>query len=254
MGNDTKYLKYALNTKGELVHIDSVPNGNDCGCICPACKKPLQAKNKGTHRTHHFAHQSGVDCPTAYESSLHLLAKKKIQEAFYESQAITISFEYKSYCSMNDTCMYVKDGDCVKKSTKSFNLKDYYDRCEQEISYNNINRRSDLKFSSSIHPNKEPLYLEIYVTHASDSTKLHSGNKIIEAKIEKEEDIDKIIEMTIVPLNIALIFAFPDICYILQENLSANRNIVNVMNYTKADLTHFMSFVFIVLRLLSFVI
>ena len=80
MGNDTKYLKYALNTKGELVHIDSVPNGNDCGCICPACKKPLQAKNKGTHRTHHFAHQSGVDCPTAYESSLHLLAKKKIQE------------------------------------------------------------------------------------------------------------------------------------------------------------------------------
>ncbi|WP_106483781.1 hypothetical protein [Bacteroides sp. Marseille-P3684] len=194
MGNDTKYLKYALNTKGELVHIDSVPNGNDCGCICPACKKPLQAKNKGTHRTHHFAHQSGVDCPTAYESSLHLLAKKKIQEAFYESQAITISFEYKSYCSMNDTCMYVKDGDCVKKSTKSFNLKEYYDRCEQEISYNNINRRSDLKFSSSIDPNKEPLYLEIYVTHASDSTKLHSGNKIIEAKIEKEEDIDKIIE------------------------------------------------------------
>lgn len=46
MGNDTKYLKYALNTKGELVHIDSVPNGNDCGCICPACKKPLQAKIK----------------------------------------------------------------------------------------------------------------------------------------------------------------------------------------------------------------
>lgn len=142
MGNNTKYLKYALNTKGELVHIDSVPNGNDCGCICPACKKPLQAKNKGTHRTHHFAHQSGVNCPTAYESSLHLLAKKKIQEAFYESQAITISFEYKSYCSMNDTCMYMKYGDCAEKTIKSFNLKDYYDKCEQEISYNNINRRS----------------------------------------------------------------------------------------------------------------
>ena len=44
MSNSTKYLKYALNEKGELVHIDSVPNGNDCGCICPACNKPLQGK------------------------------------------------------------------------------------------------------------------------------------------------------------------------------------------------------------------
>lgn len=55
MSNSTKYMKYALNEKGELVHIDSVPNGNDCGCICPACNKPLQGKNNGTHRTHHFA-------------------------------------------------------------------------------------------------------------------------------------------------------------------------------------------------------
>ena len=47
MSNNNKYLKYALNAKGELVHIDSVPNGNDCGCVCPACKKPLQAKNNG---------------------------------------------------------------------------------------------------------------------------------------------------------------------------------------------------------------
>ena len=39
MSNNNKYLKYALNAKGELVHIDSVPNGNDCGCVCPACKK-----------------------------------------------------------------------------------------------------------------------------------------------------------------------------------------------------------------------
>lgn len=193
MSNSTKYLKYALNEKGELVHIDSVPNGNDCGCICPACNKPLQGKNNGTHRTHHFAHQSGVDCPTAYESSLHLLAKKKIQEAFYESQVITISFEYKSCCKMIDTCHYMKYNDCIERTIKTFNLKDFYDVCEQEISYNNVNRRSDLKFSSSQYPNRAPLYLEIYVTHASDDTKLHSGNKIIEAKIENEEDIDEII-------------------------------------------------------------
>lgn len=164
MSNNNKYLRYALNAKGELIHIDSVSNGNDCGCICPVCKKPLQAKNNGTHRTHHFAHQPGDDCPTAYESSIHLLAKNKIQEAFYESMVIKISFEYKSCCKMIDICHYMKYNDCMEKTTKSFNLKDYYDKCEQEISYNNINIRSDLKFSSSIHPDKEPLYLEFYVT------------------------------------------------------------------------------------------
>lgn len=94
---------------------------------------------------------------------------------------------------MIDTCHYMKYNDCIERTIKTFNLKDFYDVCEQEISYNNVNRRSDLKFSSSQYPNRAPLYLEIYVTHASDDTKLHSGSKIIEAKIENEEDIDEII-------------------------------------------------------------
>ena len=31
------YLTWALNQKGDLVHVDEVPNGNDCGCISPHC-------------------------------------------------------------------------------------------------------------------------------------------------------------------------------------------------------------------------
>ena len=53
-----------------------------------------------------------MTCPTADESSLNLLAKNKIQEAFYESQVITISFEYKSCCKMIDICHYMKYNDC----------------------------------------------------------------------------------------------------------------------------------------------
>ena len=70
-------IPYALNKDGVLVHVDSVSNGNSCGCICPACKKPLQARNAGLIKRHHFAHQSGVECPTAYETVMHLLAKEK---------------------------------------------------------------------------------------------------------------------------------------------------------------------------------
>ena len=106
------YLKYALNIEGDLVHIDNVPNGNDCGCVCPACKKPLQARNAGLIREHHFAHQVGVDCPTAYETSLHLLAKEKIQKAFYEQQVFMIDFEYHSFCIKEPTCKFERYGDC----------------------------------------------------------------------------------------------------------------------------------------------
>ena len=43
------YLTYAVGEKGYLVHIDSVPNGEACGCTCPECGSKLIAKNKGQH-------------------------------------------------------------------------------------------------------------------------------------------------------------------------------------------------------------
>ena len=76
------YLTYALNTEGDLVHIDSVPNGNECGCVCPHCKSELCAKNGGSGEkmVHHFAHLSGSDCVGAIESALHKMAKDVMKE------------------------------------------------------------------------------------------------------------------------------------------------------------------------------
>ena len=72
-------------------------------------------------------------------------------------------------------------------------MKEYYDSCEPEISYDNIRRRSDLKIFSSKHPKLDPIYIEFFVTHASDEEKLYNGEKIIEIKIVSEEDIEKIV-------------------------------------------------------------
>ena len=82
------YLTYALNKEGDLVHINSVPNGNDCGCFCPHCKSKLCAKNGGTSEKmiHHFAHQSGADCIGAIESALHKMAKDVISRQGKKSQ------------------------------------------------------------------------------------------------------------------------------------------------------------------------
>ncbi|WP_437494966.1 competence protein CoiA family protein [Sorangium sp. So ce1014] len=72
-------LPYGMAPDGRLLHISEVSSGLGCGCVCPACRGPLVA-NKGTKKTHHFAHHSIRDCVEAYETMLHLLAKQVIAE------------------------------------------------------------------------------------------------------------------------------------------------------------------------------
>lgn len=99
------YLTYALSAEGKLVHIDSVANGKECRCFCTYCGEPLQAK-QGAKRKHHFSHLSGTECEAAYESMLHLLAKEKIQEAFYNRTSLYIEFEYTSFCNQ-EKCIFM---------------------------------------------------------------------------------------------------------------------------------------------------
>ena len=186
-------LTYALDSSNKLKHIDAVENGMACGCVCPCCKERLMAKNGGTKRMHHFAHASGVDCEGAYETMLHLLAKERIQDAFMTHDTFNIEYEYRSYCRKVKECTFFRYGDCYEASRKIFNLKKYYDSCGQELPYDTIKRRSDLKIFSKSNPNLKPVYIEFFVTHASEIEKLHSGEKIIEIKIESEEDIDNIV-------------------------------------------------------------
>ncbi len=189
-----RLLTYAYDSNDVLVHIDEVANGLACNCYCPACKEILVAKNGGSERIHHFAHLSGVDCKNAYETMLHQLAKIRIQQAFFSKNIFNLKFEYRSYCSQVNTCKFVRYSECYTSSQRTFNLKDFYDSCEPELQYDSINRRSDLKIFSSKNPQLEPVYVEFFVTHASDVSKLNNGCKIIEVKIESEVDIQRIID------------------------------------------------------------
>lgn len=56
-----------------------VPNGKGCGCVCPACQRPLIARQN--HQTPHFAHAPGADCPRALETAIHLAAKQLIADS-----------------------------------------------------------------------------------------------------------------------------------------------------------------------------
>ncbi len=187
-------LKYALDRQNNIVYIDDVAKGLACDCHCPSCNERLVAKNGGSKRVHHFAHASGIECENAYESILHKLAKVEVRDAFLNNDVFNIQFEYRSYCPMFKSCGFVRYGDCCTTSIKKFNLKDYYDSCEQEVQYDSINRRSDLKFFSSKDLRLPPIYIEFFVTHASDDYKLHKGGRIIEVQIESEADIERIVK------------------------------------------------------------
>ena len=188
------FLTYANDSKGNLVYVDDVAKGFSCGCVCPSCGEKLIAKNGGSKRIHHFAHASGNDCETAYETMLHQLAKIKVQEAFLNKDIFNLSFEFRSYCPHAKNCAYIRYDNCYLSNIKVFNLKEYYDSCEQERKYNSINRRSDLKIFSSKNSNLPPIYIEFFVTHKSDEFKLHNGGRIIEIKLESEKDIDTVVE------------------------------------------------------------
>ena len=74
----TARLSFAIAGDGQLVHVDDVPNGLSCQCVCPFCREPLIAR-QGNETTHHFAHVGNSDCITGAETSLHLAAKSILQ-------------------------------------------------------------------------------------------------------------------------------------------------------------------------------
>lgn len=58
-----------------------VPIGKQCGCVCPACSRPLYAKHcLSGKRAPHFAHAPGADCVSATETAIHLAAKQLIND------------------------------------------------------------------------------------------------------------------------------------------------------------------------------
>lgn len=72
-------IPYGL--KGDrIVYVKDVENGYACGCICPKCGQPLNARNGGESNTPHFAHQSGKNCEGAYEETKHRLAIQIIHD------------------------------------------------------------------------------------------------------------------------------------------------------------------------------
>ncbi len=71
-------------SSGMLVDIADVPRGGKCGCICPACKTPLIAR-QGEEKGWHFAHASRKvyektqkECEFSFYLSVRMMARQII--------------------------------------------------------------------------------------------------------------------------------------------------------------------------------
>lgn len=83
--NDNFVFSWAEDRKGRMVHVDSVPNGLNCQCVCPCCKEPLVARQgKSGERAHGFAHHSKdrmANLEICYMVVLYKLAEQIVQES-----------------------------------------------------------------------------------------------------------------------------------------------------------------------------
>lgn len=165
----TKHSKliYALKD-GNIVSIDDVPSGKECGCVCPACGGELIA-HKGQKRMHHFKHRSSEDCEYGYESSLHLAAK----DILSRSKKMVIPPIYVEFPQSG------KPKELISKERKI-----PIDDVELE------KRFDDIIPDIVVYSGDKYFFIEIYVTHPIDDEKL---KKLKEKNISTIEiDLSKI--------------------------------------------------------------
>lgn len=146
----TKSQKIPFGLKGQLmVSIAEVQSGLACGCHCPACGEPLIAR-KGLKNVHHFAHHSESACASAFETSVHLMAKQIIAEEkkFKTPQTLVSDYHF------NPMGTRVARGAVIPKTSLSFTSV----ATEETISSMRIDSVGRQKQG-------QVLLIEVYVTH-----------------------------------------------------------------------------------------
>jgi hypothetical protein len=144
---------------GDIVHVDNVANGLACGCICPNCETELVAYNNPKNKNaNHFQHLSKTKCRNYYETALHYLAKKIIEE--HKSLTVPdIKFTLPGYAEGYSSSVIQSSEKRVEKTTLTFD--------KVLLEKKAIDIRPDLKCITK----GRTLFVEIAVTHFVDEEK-----------------------------------------------------------------------------------
>lgn len=177
----------ATDTDGRIIHIDEVTKENRAEhYYCVGCGGEMSAV-LGDKREHHFRHK---EAHCSWESYLHKLGKMRLKQRFDTQKEFVIKYYVEHHCDKSKGCKLepiYRDKKCNRRELIAIDLKKLFDTCEEEVTYKGF--RADLMLSSKEHPEREPIFLEISVTHDCEPEKLASGIQIIELKIADEKDV-----------------------------------------------------------------
>ena len=177
----------ATDTDGKIIHIDEVTKENRAEhYYCIGCGGEMSAV-LGDKREHHFRHK---EAHCSWESYLHKLGKMRLKQRFETQKEFVVKYYVEHHCDKSKGCQLepiYRDKKCIRRELLESDLKKMYDTCEEEVTYKGY--RADLMLSSKEHPEREPIFLEISVTHDCEPEKLASGIQIIELKIADEKDV-----------------------------------------------------------------
>lgn len=184
--NKIQDYTFALNVLGELVNIKDASYGETY--FCPVCGN-LMVPHKGNRKKWHFQHK--INCICNSETYLHKIAKKRIRNLLLQSTEFYLEYSTNAVCNIN--CPFGNYPKCSRKSSNRINLKDFYNECMEEVEYNTF--RPDLILFSSEFPKRKPILIEIYVTHKCSTEKIKLGERIIEIKLEKMENLEALLNI-----------------------------------------------------------
>lgn len=145
-------FSWAENANGKMVHVDSVRQGLNCGCVCPCCHERLQARH-GEIRAHGFAHHSeerGANLKICYMVTMYKLAEQIIKEekrihvpSYYgifgaqdlEFSEVVIDGEYDRFDKQPDVIATTIDGERILiEFTFAYKVQH-----KKKIDYKNLN-------------------------------------------------------------------------------------------------------------------
>lgn len=181
--------RYAKDKEGKLIDINSLDKtGNPVvSFFCIGCGNELIPK-LGLIKIHHFAHKKIVTCSP--ETYLHLLGKQLFHDNFIECRTIKSPFNIELY--QKRICNHYEqqlETVCnLEDAVVKFDLIQYFDKITLETKEGSFT--PDVMLTSK--SGKVKVFVEIAVTHSLSEKKLSSEYRIIELKIENEEDFEPI--------------------------------------------------------------
>ena len=188
--------KRAKNDNDEIVNIGEVtPEMRKATRFtCISCGNELLAC-LGSKNQHHFRHKTEVDCNP--ETYLHKMGKytfiKVYRECLAQGKPFNITLKQKVTCVKEKDCQVKHSfGDildvCSTYEWRNFDLTQYYDCVAEEEHVESFVADILLKRSKD----DQPILVEIMVSHACEENKIKSGYRIIEIKLNKEDDLELI--------------------------------------------------------------